>query len=467
MNKFRIANLVAISILPLFFAQANWKTDVEKEMSLGNFNNAEVIINGLSHDIQVKDKYEIDSIRAVIKRIRYDFSIEPWDGIKEIINIRPGTTTNEISDWINSNYIEVMTIDGSEKWFRKTLRNLWLLNPTLQTNTASKNIQMYRELINSASKMTKDKNQCGNWHRARVKYELDVDADAVPAGKEVRVWLPIPHESQRQKNIKVISSSHEYIKSTGSPHSTLSLCAIAQQGIPTHFEVIMEYDVAAQTFTEDYLLNNIKPYNKESELYKQYTQTDNRHIVVNDKMRNLAIKIIGSEENPVLQASQIYNWIVNKFPWAGARDYGTIENIPEYVLNQGHGDCGQVALLYISLLRSIGIPARWESGWMLHPWNLGWHDWAETYFEGIGWVPTDVSLGRNNDDKIKSYYKTGTDIYRFATNIDYGKPLSPKKKYFRTEPIDFQAGEVEWENGNIEATQFDSNLTVLEFKPIK
>lgn len=30
---------------------------------------------------------------------------------------------------------------------------------------------------------------------------------------------------------------------------------------------------------------------------------------------------------------------------------------------------------------------------MMHPkaWNL--HDWAEIYFEGIGWVPVDQSFG--------------------------------------------------------------------------
>lgn len=468
MKTLKTRNLIVLfSILTFFSANANWETDVEQQMKLGNFNNAETIINNLDEQIQKTDKYQIDSLRAVIKRIRYDFSIEPWEGMKEIVKKRPSTTTTEISDWINNKYIEVMTIDGSEKWFRKYLRNLWLLNPELQTNTKTESIRDSRAQINAVSRMKKDKNQCANWHRAKVKFVLDVDADAVPAGEVVKAWLPLPLETPRQKNIKILSASHDYQKSIDSPHNTVFMTAVAKNGEPTHFEIEIEYDVAAQSYTEDYLLANLKPYDKESELYKLYTKPDNRHIVVNDEMRNLANQIVGTEDNPVMQASQIYNWIVNKFPWAGARDYGTIENIPEYVLEQGHGDCGQVALLYISLLRSIGIPARWESGWTVNPGNAGWHDWAETYFEGIGWVPTDVSFGRNNDDKIKSYYKTGTDVYRFASNSDYAKPLSPRKKHFRSEPIDFQAGEVEWENGNIEATQFNSDLSVLEFKPIK
>lgn len=41
---------------------------------------------------------------------------------------------------------------------------------------------------------------------------------------------------------------------------------------------------------------------------------------------------------------------------------------------------------------------------MMHPraWNL--HDWAEVYFEGVGWVPVDQSFGipafaRNADEE--------------------------------------------------------------------
>ena len=189
--------------------------------------------------------------------------------------------------------------------------------------------------------------------------------------------------------------------------------------------------------------------------------------MINDRIKKLAECIVGTETNPVKKASLIYDWIVSRFPWAGARDYGTIPNIPDYVLDIHHGDCGQVALLYISLVRAVGVPARWESGWMLHPWEKNYHDWAETYFEGIGWVPTDVSFGRNDDPAFKEYYKTGTDVYRFASNCDYSEKLYPEKKYLRTDPMDFQAGEAEWRNGNIEGTDYSSKLTVVSFEPIK
>ena len=169
-------------------------------------------------------------------------------------------------------------------------------------------------------------------------------------------------------------------------------------------------------------------------------------------MRALARNIVGNEADPLRQASLVYDWIDAYFPWAGAREYSTIGNLARYVLDRGYGDCGQVSSLYITLLRALGIPARWESGWMLHPGKEGMHDWAEVYYEGIGWVPVDMSFGIlevANDKAVRNFYKTGIDIYRFASNKGVGGKLSPEKKFVRSETVDFQLGEMEYDDGNL------------------
>ena len=208
----------------------------------------------------------------------------------------------------------------------------------------------------------------------------------------------------------------------------------------------------------------VEPY-KITDEYKKYTSSEAPHMIVTDEMRRLAKEIVGEETNPVLQASMVYDWIVSRFPWAGAREYSTIPNMPEYVLLNKHGDCGQVALLYITLVRSLGIPARWESGWMLHPDEINWHDWAETYFEGVGW---DVSFGRSAyGTPMADYYKTGIDVYRMASNEAVGQKLSPEKKYIRSETVDFQPGEVEWRGGNLYYDTWKSHLEVDGITPLK
>ena len=121
-------------------------------------------------------------------------------------------------------------------------------------------------------------------------------------------------------------------------------------------------------------------------------------------------------------------------------------------------------------MRSLGVPARWESGWMIHPGEKNYHDWAEVYFEGIGWVPVDNSFGRltaDPDPAVVRFHSTGQDNYRLATNIGVGGILSPAKRFVRSETVDLQAGEVECSRGNLFYPLWDSTLTIESIIPLK
>jgi transglutaminase-like putative cysteine protease len=128
-----------------------------------------------------------------------------------------------------------------------------------------------------------------------------------------------------------------------------------------------------------------------------------------------------------------------------------MRDIPGFVMEQRHGDCGMQTLLFMTLARSVGIPVKWQSGWMLHPGEVNLHDWCEVWYEGIGWVPVDQSFGLQNspDPGIKNFYSSGIDAYRLIVNDDISCPLTPPKKFLRSEPYDFQRGEIEWKGGNL------------------
>lgn len=472
----KISKYLFLSVLICFCASAlhakGWKNDVNKLIVAGEFSKVEQVLDKLPAKQKRANQLQIDSIKSIMLRIRKDFSITPAQG-KLLIEsaMKRKVTATEIKDWKENKYIETRTIDGQEWWFRKMQRNFKLLNWEVfsndfvaeETSTAATR----QAWIDEAMKTKADKNNTRNWKKATVKMVLDVNANAIPAGETIRVWLPIPFENMRQRNFQMVSSSHKLTYSEGSKHHTVYMEAKAVADKPTHFEINYTYETGERHIDQAELLKKVKPYNTESEIYKTYTKQELPHMIVNDQMKYLAGKIVRNEKNPVLQASKIFDYITSNFPWAGAREYSTIENIPMYVLKERHGDCGQVALLYISLCRSIGIPTRWESGWCTNPGEVGWHDWAETYFEGIGWVNTDVSYGRSGyTDNQANYYKSGIDLYRLSTNEGISDALSPAKKYARSESVDFQAGEVEWKGGNLEYSDWDSELTI-EVSPIK
>lgn len=447
-----------------------WRATVDRCVEQGQFKQAEKIMNSLPRAQRKASAVQIDSIKQIMQRIRADFTMTPEEGVAEIRKRMPDVTDSQIAQWKSERKLEVMNIDGQECWFRKSVRNLWLLAGEFakeQDQEKQESYDFYHSHYLTAMQSVPDANGVRNWQHARITFTLDVDADAVPAGETLRVWMPIPYENLRQHNVKYEQGNRPATFSEGSKHHTVYMEAKAEKGKPTHFEYTFSYDVGERHIAKQDVLALLRPYDKQSDLYKRYTASEGRHIVITDSLRQLALSIVGNETNPVLQANAIYRWIGHQFPWAGAREYSTLDNIPEYVLLNRHGDCGQVALLYITLTRSLGIPSRWESGYMLHPGALNFHDWAETYFEGVGWVPTDASFGRTVvDTPLEDYYATGLDVYRMASNEAVGQPLSPAKKYIRSETVDFQSGEVEWRGGNLYYDKWKSHLNLDSMTPV-
>lgn len=469
-NYRKLLSLAVCATIGLSSFAQTWKNVAVSKLNNGKFKEVEQIISDLNTKEQKDNAIFIDSLQTMMRRIRNDFRITPEEGKKELLKKVPNATDAMISEWKKKKYLETRIIDGQEWWFRKTIRNFSLLNKDLYAEQIAADkkkeyIDMHKD-INYILSLKRDANNVCDWKEVEMTYFLEVPANAVPEGKIIKAWLPFPYDNGRQRNFKLLSSTSPVTHSVGSVHHTVYMEQKAVKDTPTRFEIKFTYEVGAQVFSKGDILRNLKPYNKQSENYQKNTCQVLPHILVNNKYKDIAMTIVGKEKNPVLQASLIYDWISANYPWAGAVDYSTIPCIPEYVLNIDHGDCGQVALLYISLLRSIGIPARWESGWEFNANWSGWHDWLEVYFEGTGWVPCDMSRGRTTyNEPFQDFYKTCIDGYRFATNEGTNGDFYPKKKYLRCETVDFQAGEVEWEGGNI--TRYKSNLKATKITPIK
>lgn len=409
------------------------------------------------------------------KRIQIDFS-RTEDQIKEYIRqYIPDVTDEQLRQWEESKALECMLIDGEKRYFRNAAPNLFRIDSAARAVKEAKDgtsLSMYEKVnqqhlpeVIEEVKTTGNPITCPT--RYRVEYTLTVEANAVPEGETIRCWLPYPKDKLlRQQDVTFISASEkEYVFSPEDyAHRTLYMEKKAVKDQPTVFSETFEYT----SFAAWYNLKpeDIQPYDTTAALYKEYTAERETHIRFSPRIRALANELSAGETNPLLKARRFFTWVNDHFPWASAREYSTLENIPEYVLDTNHGDCGQVTLLFITLCRCSGIPAHFQSGFMMHPdaWNL--HDWAEIYFEGIGWVPVDQSFGippfaRNEDERL--FFLGGIDAYRMIVNEDYSMPLYPEKKYPRSETVDFQRGEVEWAGGNIYFNQWDYTMKINYF----
>ncbi len=407
-------------------------------------------------------------------RLLVDFCKDEKSVLDYIHRYIPNVTEEQIKAWEKTGALELRVIDGEKKYFQNAAPNLFRIDDACraiklkkdgESLGASEKADM-ENLPKIIANAPSSKSHLTEPKKLKVRYTLTVKADAVPAGETIRCWLPFPRtDVERQKNVKLLSTSeNQYQRSpVECAHSTVYMEKKAEAGKPTVFSEEFEYVSYGSWF--NILSQNVKPYDTTSALYKKYTSERDRHMVFTPRLRQLADSLTQGVTNPVIKAQRMFEWVNDNFPWASAREYSTIENIPEYVLENHHGDCGQVSLLFLTLCRICGIPAHFQSGFMMHPDAEGLHDWGEIYFEGIGWVPVDMSFGiptyaRNANEKW--FFLGGIDSWRMIVNSDFGESLYPVKTYPRSETVDFQRGEVEWKGGNLYFDKWRWNLEVID-----
>ena len=423
----------------------------------------------------------------------------------------PDVTGEEIDRLTACGRLESMPLDGELRYFRNTAPNLFRTDavykaikdsisgqePLHYYELGEKAIGLAAEEVRKRLKETaaltpadsssraagypSGNNFLSQPRRVRVRYTLTLKPDAVPDGETVRCWLPYPRtDVPRQRDVKFISAgwvsrpdgstSPQYFRTglqdaqeitfsgDGCAHSTLYMEAPASAGWPLKFYEEFEYTACAEWIPlgivpEDSPSVSVNADGSRAPV--EFLKERDRHVIFTPEITRLRDSLTRKEDSPVIKAKAFYDWIDANFPWASAREYSTLENIPEYVMKSRHGDCGQVSLLFITLCRSAGIPARFQSGFMMHPGDEGLHDWAEIWLDGYGWIPVDQSFGGEK-------YLGAIDQYRLIINNDFGRALVPKKKYPRSETVDFQRGEVEWKRGNLYFDKWDWDLDVTE-----
>ena len=384
----------------------------------------------------------------------------------------PDVSEAQLRQWEEQGALECMLIDGEKRYFRNAAPNLFRIDSVCRALKIAKEGSALsgseqvnqRHLPEVIRAVRAQQTPFVETKRFRITYTLTVEADAVPAGERVRCWLPYPRmDVPRQSEVKLLATSEKHYQHSaeGCMHSTLYMEKPAVKGQPTVFSETFSFASAAEW--HDLRPEQVLPYDTTTVLYRTYTGERDQHILFTPRLRQLAAALTAGEEHPLRKARLLFQWVNDHFPWASAREYSTIDHIPEYVLTNRHGDCGQVTLLFLTLCRLCGIPSHFQSGFMLHPgeWNL--HDWGEIYFEGVGWVPVDQSFGvptfaQNEEEHW--FFLGGIDAWRWIVNNDYGMPLDPEKRYPRSETVDFQRGEVEWAGGNLYFDQWDYELKI-------
>jgi hypothetical protein len=446
---------------------------IDAEEVAGNFTKATYLIDlyMAENDLPASAVYELSVRKDIMQRIRLDFGKDKASVIEFAGKYYPDVNDQMLAQWEKAKALEYKIIDGEKWYYNRAASNLFRLDKDAIARKAEVDKPAGNEKAVLKAHLPEILNELGKTGKTQasplkmtVRFEVTLKPNAIPDGEVVRCWLPFPREDhRRQSHVQLLSvNSDNYLISPPQyAHRTIYMEKTTVKDEPLKFVVAYTVQHAPEWF--DLQNKTIQPYDTQSELYKTYTSERPPHIVFTDSIKAVSERIVGRETDPYQKLKKIFCWINATFPWAGAREYSTLSNIPQYVLENGHGDCGQVTLLFMTLARYNGIPVRWQSGLSMQPGGLNIHDWSEFYIEGTGWIPMDQSYGVNTfagDDTVKYFYTNGIDAYRMIVNSDISQPFFPHKIFLRSDDVDFQRGELEWRGGNIYYNQWNWDFEV-------
>jgi transglutaminase-like putative cysteine protease len=451
--------------------------DIKSDILGGHFTQASEKLLALADQTTDEKERRLIQIEAEkLERIKKDFRLSEDDVYEQLCEETSGLTREKMSAWRDQGVLEARYIEGEWRYFSSAVSNLFWLSEDAAALRKDKSKTIMggdrnEDAHNLITDILEEHKKTGETllkpQRFLVRLTVTVDADVVPDGEHVRCWMIYPRETPTQSNINLLSSwpSDHTIAPNDCLQRTVYLERKAESGIPTEFQVEYEYTRYAQRHTVD--PEAVAGYDVDSPLYQEYTAEQAPHLLFKPELVDLAKEIVGDEQNPYLKARAIFEWIHENIRYTYANEYATIENMSLYCARNRRGDCGIQALLFITLCRICGVPARWQSGWVTLPWRAGLHDWALFYVEPYGWLPADPSRGlRNDPDPEVSHFNFGNmDQYRLTGSDDIRQELHPPKKHFRSEPNDFQRGEVEWSGGNLYFDQWRYKMEVEHLNP--
>jgi transglutaminase-like putative cysteine protease len=329
--------------------------------------------------------------------------------------------------------------------------------------------------------------------RFRIRYALTVkpaaeqtDATLMREGSQLRVWLPFPQEYRQQSDVSLVSAMIDgepyepFIAPnatnfdgpgaiSGAPQRTTYFeVTVTDPEKPIVFEEIFEYTMAGHypVITAE---NTRELTDDERSAFAHYLAERPPHIAFNPELVSLTKQLIGDETNPYLKAKAIFDWWDANIRWMPELEYATIPSFANLCMQRKRGDCGVQAVTMMSMMRVAGIPARWQSGFTTTPGKENLHDWSEVYLPPHGWVVADPSYAYRTSDNpdVRNFYLGHIDAYRIIVNLDYGRELQPPKNSLRSEPADFQRGEVEVDGVNLYFDDWKWDYDVQSIEPLE
>ena len=327
----------------------------------------------------------------------------------------------------------------------------------------------------------------GQAWRYRMKITITFKREAERENVPVRVYLPLPLEYEQIKEVKLLAvriggreARPEEYQSAPPRQGQRTVCIETPHHGGQEYEIEFSFEnhetyldlgaSEAVDLAEKSAAGLTVRTEEGEENSSSYLDEELPHIRFTPYLRRLAAEIVGEEKNPLLKARRIYDFITTRVMYSYVRSYLTLDNIPESAAVSLKGDCGVQALLFITLCRISGIPARWQAGLYSAPNEVGNHDWAQVYLSPFGWRGVDCSFGgsawRSQAKERWNFYFGNLDPFRLPAAGEFQQDFLPPSRHLRNDPYDNQEGEAEYEDAGLWAEEYETRFEMVDAEMI-
>ncbi len=255
-------------------------------------------------------------------------------------------------------------------------------------------------------------------------YQVRVPATVESKGEE-RLWIPLPqtdeHQSIRRLAIESrvaheVGREQEYGNSYAVFHPTPEQAA-------SGYDIALHFEVTRHEYARDLQATKAKTPQATEAMMRRYLEPD-KMVPLNATIAELARAQTAGATEPMAKARRIYDYVASTMRYdKSGEGWGRGDEM--WACDSKRGNCTDFHSVLIGMMRSSGIPARFEIGFPLPAGKSegdisGYHCWAEFYVKGIGWVPVDASEASKNPAK-RDYFFGAVDADRVM--FTYGRDI--------------------------------------------
>lgn len=227
-----------------------------------------------------------------------------------------------------------------------------------------------------------------------------------PSGaKKVRVWIPLPSSDPYQtvSQVQVDGPVKVQLRKDGKYGDRYAYCDVDSR-VKTGFDVRVAFHVvryerrldltaAADAGGREPLPQNVLPFLQGDGL-----------AAAHDGIARVTLEQTDRVADPLEKARRIYDYVLS-----------------DYVMFAAGGQADGADSLFIGMASAASIPARLAIGFSL-PEGLkqgtvaGYHNWAEFYVNGHGWIPVDPGQALREPSR-RDYFFGGLDAHRVMVSV--------------------------------------------------